>query len=130
MSSYKQPSPTELLQKLDTVDRDHYVIFYSSPEERGRPWCRDCENAAPIITKHISAKPEDSTVIFVGSREEWNDKSNVWRAHPYAVERVPTILKLVNGKPGSVEAKVASAPRIVEAEILEGSLFRAFLNSS
>ncbi|ORY75960.1 hypothetical protein BCR35DRAFT_306015 [Leucosporidium creatinivorum] len=106
------------------ADERHFLIFIASHEERGRPWCRDCEAAEPIIAK--SVKPQESTVVWVGSREEWNKDDNVWRQAPFNVYRVPTILKVEPGT-GTVSERVSIARKVVEAEILEGKVLRAFL---
>lgn len=60
-------TPLDILSALPKTST-HYLILVASHEERGRPWCRDCEAAEPLIAANIAEK--ESTVVWVGSREE------------------------------------------------------------
>lgn len=63
-----EQTPTTILANISqTTSRPQYLIFYSSPEDRGRPWCRDCRLAYPIIA--ASGISADSIVIHVGDRD-------------------------------------------------------------
>ncbi|KAK4701075.1 hypothetical protein P7C70_g5163, partial [Phenoliferia sp. Uapishka_3] len=120
-------TPASVLASLSlpTSSRPHFLIFMASYEERGRPWCRDCEAAEGPIMALIPGS--ESSIVFVGDRETWNDPENPWRRAPFNVTKIPTILKL-SGDSQNVSEKVANATRIVEADILEGSKLRAFVH--
>ncbi|SCZ89157.1 BZ3500_MvSof-1268-A1-R1_Chr1-1g00995 [Microbotryum saponariae] len=131
------PPPTQdaasVLASLPLDSKRHMLVFLASHEERGRPWCRDCEAAEPLIVKYLDEK--NSTVIWVGSREEWTKPDNVWRQKPWNVQRVPTLIKIeastsanVTGQESpSIEDRISNAPHLVEADILEGSKLRGFV---
>ncbi|KAM0790684.1 hypothetical protein ACM66B_004543 [Microbotryomycetes sp. NB124-2] len=104
-------------------NRSHYLVFMAS-HERGRPWCRDCENAQPYISNYI--KPLESTTIYVGSRDEWNKPDNTWRQAPFNVERVPTVLKVEPVEHVEASTKIQHASRIVEGDILDDHKMRMF----
>ncbi|KAL8283242.1 hypothetical protein RQP46_006020 [Phenoliferia psychrophenolica] len=101
----------------------YFLVFSASLGERGRPW--DCENVLGPLA--VALKDREASTIYVGNRDEWNAESNPFRQAPFNVERVPTVLRLPGDWKGTVEERVASASRIVEADILEGSKLRAFL---
>jgi hypothetical protein len=68
-------SPASVLASIPpSSSKPHYLIFFSTPEPRGRMWCRHCLQAEPVIKKDI--KELDCTVVFVGGPEEWMDKEN------------------------------------------------------
>ncbi|SCV71556.1 BQ2448_3144 [Microbotryum intermedium] len=129
------PPPTQdaasVLASLPRDSERHMLVFLASHEERGRPWCRDCEAAEPLIVKYLDER--NSTVIWVGSREEWMKPDNVWRQAPWNVQRIPTLIK-VEAKTtnaatqySSIEERVSNASHLVEADILEGSKLREFV---
>ncbi|KAM0755585.1 hypothetical protein T439DRAFT_320285 [Meredithblackwellia eburnea MCA 4105] len=124
-SSIPEQNPEQVLATLPKGPEEHYLLFSSSLEERGRPWCRDCEAAQGPLAAVI---PDNaSSIVYVGDRETWNKPENPWKQAPFNIERIPTILKL-KGE-GSIEDKITRANRLVEAEILEGSILRAFIKS-
>lgn len=76
-----QQIPSSLLSSLPSTA--HYLIFFSTPSERGRPfvpppppssiakgdrrWCRDCRAAEAPIANSIGEA--ESTIVYVGDRE-------------------------------------------------------------
>ncbi|KAJ7109934.1 hypothetical protein C8R44DRAFT_883954 [Mycena epipterygia] len=105
---------------------EEFLIFYSSIVD-GKMWCPDCRSVDDVVQAVFGAPDGPSAVIvYVGTKPEWRavdsaDRwSNVFRAEPFNIRGVPTIVKM---------SKKEEVGRLVDAEIktklsafVEGSL--------
>jgi thiol-disulfide isomerase/thioredoxin len=70
----------------------HFVLFFASGTP---PWCPDCRDAQPHLESVFKA--DDAPVLHVvrvGEREQWKTPSNKWRAEPYRIGEIPTLVRL------------------------------------
>lgn len=112
------------------------MLFWASNDERGRPWCRDCENAKEPVTRNILDR--ESTLVYVGDRATWNDPKHPFRQAPFSVERVPTVIRVdpvsttnearTSSTGVDAQSRVMNAPRLVEGEILDEAKLKQFVS--
>ena len=84
----------EILQESKDKSSRIFVLFFGN-ETDGKSWCPDCVAAKPIIQKNYQyLKSGDLFVtVFVGKRDVWKDKTNVFRTdHNFKVTVIPTLL--------------------------------------
>lgn len=76
----------------------HYVVYFASPENGQSSWCPDCRNALPALQNVFGADSAPSAyLVQVGVRSEWKgNPNNKWRAEPFNISGVPTIVKVEN----------------------------------
>ncbi|GFR48086.1 hypothetical protein Agub_g9925 [Astrephomene gubernaculifera] len=80
-----------LPELLDHVE-PHFVVFTSGLDESGRPWCRDCAAALPIIREVVLGSGGSLLEVSVGRREEWSNRQHPLRVDPGCpVTFVPTL---------------------------------------
>ncbi|KAI0081080.1 hypothetical protein K474DRAFT_1588315 [Panus rudis PR-1116 ss-1] len=97
------------------VAPEKFLIFYSSRLPDGSLWCPDCVAVDDVVQKTFGPPDAPSAlVVYVGQRPEWKSPSNPFRADPYNVGSIPTIIRVDDGK------------RLVEGEIDEHSLSSSF----
>ncbi|KAI0652390.1 hypothetical protein C8Q79DRAFT_96742 [Trametes meyenii] len=85
-----------------------YLIFYSSRDAGGKLWCPDCVAVEELVAKTFGpVEGPAGVVVYVGQRPEWKTPSNPFRAGPWHVSSIPTIIRTRDGA------------RLVEDEILE-----------
>ncbi|GAA6037918.1 hypothetical protein JCM8097_009490 [Rhodosporidiobolus ruineniae] len=121
-------SPESVLSQTKDAspDKPHYLVFFSSPDENtGKPWCPDCADVQEDVGRLVPEK--QSTLVFVGSREEWRKPDNPFRAAPYNVNKIPTIIKVTQGGGDAAANSLESAPRLIETELRDRSKFEAFV---
>ncbi|GAA5967196.1 hypothetical protein JCM11641_000474 [Rhodosporidiobolus odoratus] len=103
----------------------HYLVFFSSIDEStGKPWCPDCEEVQGQVEKLVPEK--QSTLVFVGSRDEWKSPDNAFRSAPFNVSKIPTVIKLTESG-DSLTGSLDSAPRLIEAELRDPTKFQQFV---
>ncbi|GAA6019415.1 hypothetical protein JCM10207_001378 [Rhodosporidiobolus poonsookiae] len=103
----------------------HYLVFFSSLDDTtGKPWCPDCADVQGTVDKLVPEK--QSTLVFVGSRQEWKTPDNPFRAAPFNVSKIPTIIRVEQGG-DSLASSLESAPRLVEADLRDESKFSQFV---
>ncbi|KAI0275137.1 hypothetical protein BC834DRAFT_851316 [Gloeopeniophorella convolvens] len=92
--------------------KENFVIFYSSRDENGRMWCPDCRDVEGAVERAFAPVDGPSgLIIYVGQKAEWKTEANAFRAEPWRVESVPTIVKLRDA---------VEAGRLVDDEIAHG----------
>lgn len=109
---------TSLVEKEgETVGRI-IILFLASYDESGSSWCEDCRNAEPVVYSVLEEFAEtdagkDSLFVtaFVGQRPEWKTPTSPFRAAPFHVKAVPTLL-LVNGEDRLEEAQLLHPDKI------------------
>jgi thiol-disulfide isomerase/thioredoxin len=80
-----------------TSNDTHYVVYFASPENGQSSWCPDCRNALPALQNVFGTDSAPSAyVIQAGKRAEWRDAKNKWRAEPYSIACLPTIVRVEN----------------------------------
>ncbi|OSX67104.1 hypothetical protein POSPLADRAFT_1128913 [Postia placenta MAD-698-R-SB12] len=78
--------------------QEDFVIFYASRDECGNLWCPDCVAVESRVKNAFGRDDGRSAVIvYVGQRPEWKSLSNPFRADPWKVESIPTIIKVRDG---------------------------------
>ncbi|TBU49980.1 hypothetical protein BD309DRAFT_946134 [Dichomitus squalens] len=88
--------------------KSEYLIFFSSRGEGGKLWCPDCVAVEDLVKQTFeSAEGPSGTIVYVGQRSEWKTPSNPFRAQPWNVQSVPTVIRIRDGA------------RLVEQEIRE-----------
>ncbi|GAA6003107.1 uncharacterized protein JCM10292_002866 [Rhodotorula paludigena] len=117
--------PQALLNRAKSASGPHFLVFFSSLDEStGKPWCPDCSDVQASVDEIV---PQDkSTLVFVGSREEWRDPNNKFRQPPFKVDRIPTIIRVEGGE-ANVASSLDSAPRLIESELRDPSKLKQFV---
>ncbi|KAF8634968.1 hypothetical protein AX15_000692 [Amanita polypyramis BW_CC] len=87
--------------KTLTKDPDRFIVFYSSIVN-GQMWCPDCQGVEQVVQETFN-KPDgpSALIVYVGDRNQfrlWKSLSNVYRALPWNIQSVPTIVKVKGGK--------------------------------
>ncbi|KAI0645105.1 hypothetical protein C8Q79DRAFT_927357 [Trametes meyenii] len=109
----ESPSPADPEWVKANANAD-YLIFFSSRDESGTPWCPYCVAAEDTVKKVFSpADGPSGVIIYVGQRAEWKTPSNPFRAEPWNVKGVPTIIRARDGVPlaGSINEELAAFVR-------------------
>ncbi|GAA5884565.1 hypothetical protein JCM6882_005301 [Rhodosporidiobolus microsporus] len=121
-------SPQAVLSQIPSSTSSsspHYLIFFSSLDENtGKPWCPDCADVQGEVEKLVPEK--QSTLVFVGSRNEWKTPDNPFRQAPFNVSKIPTIIKVTEGG-DAVTSSLDSAQRLIEADLRDPAKFQAFV---
>ncbi|ORY34599.1 hypothetical protein BCR39DRAFT_513559 [Naematelia encephala] len=111
------PPPDSAIASTETEPT--FLIFFST-REGGQLWCPHCRDVEGIIDSTFKGASKPKGVItHVGSFAEWKTPSTPHPARAkYGVEKLPTIVKLQNGK------IIGRAPKadIVDAEKLDAFL--------
>ncbi|KAI0718950.1 hypothetical protein C8T65DRAFT_803468 [Cerioporus squamosus] len=90
------PDPTEPSWARDV--KTEYLIFFSSRDESGKLWCPDCRVVEGLVAEAFGpAESPSATMLYVGQRSEWKTPVNPYRAHPWNVQSVPTIVRTRDG---------------------------------
>ncbi|EIW63986.1 uncharacterized protein TRAVEDRAFT_32840 [Trametes versicolor FP-101664 SS1] len=90
-----------------TVTAD-FLIFYSSRDGNGRLWCPDCVSVENLVQNTFGpAEGPSGAIVYVGQRPDWKTPSNAFRAGPWNVSSIPTVIRTRDGA------------RLVEGEITE-----------
>ncbi|KAI0334416.1 hypothetical protein GY45DRAFT_1318433 [Cubamyces sp. BRFM 1775] len=85
-----------------------FLIFYSSRDESGKLWCPDCVAVENVVQQTFgSADGPSAVIVYVGQRTAWKTPSNPYRAGPWNVNSIPTVIRSRDGA------------RLVEEEISE-----------
>ncbi|KDQ63117.1 hypothetical protein JAAARDRAFT_367548 [Jaapia argillacea MUCL 33604] len=72
-----------------------FLIFYSSRDERGVPWCPDCRDVEGLVDETFRSQDAPlGLIVYVGQRSEWKTPSNPFRGDPWKIESIPTVIKL------------------------------------
>ncbi|KAM6498688.1 Eukaryotic protein of unknown function (DUF953) domain containing protein [Amanita muscaria] len=76
---------------------DQFIVFYSSIVD-GHMWCPDCRDVDQLIQDTFKSEGSPSAlIVYVGDRTQWKSPSNIYRAEPWNIQSIPTIVKLKNG---------------------------------
>ncbi|KIY73573.1 hypothetical protein CYLTODRAFT_485419 [Cylindrobasidium torrendii FP15055 ss-10] len=98
-----------IVSEASAVPDDATVIFYSSIVD-GKLWCPDCRDVEGIVNATFQGEKKPTAyLVYVGDRPTWKSPKSVFRAEPWKITSVPTILKRKDGKEVS---------RIQDSEIL------------
>ncbi|KAH9858329.1 hypothetical protein C2E23DRAFT_177243 [Lenzites betulinus] len=85
-----------------------FLIFYASRDANGRLWCPDCVAVENLVQQTFGPSDGPSGVlVYVGQRADWKSPSNAFRAGPWHLNSIPTIIRTRDGA------------RLVEDEITE-----------
>jgi len=79
--------------------KQSFVIFYASRDDDGKMWCPDCRIVEDLIERTFA--PADSPsglIVYVGQRIEWKTEANFFRAAPWHIRSIPTVVKLQGAK--------------------------------
>ncbi|KAJ4472605.1 hypothetical protein C8J55DRAFT_607760 [Lentinula edodes] len=77
---------------------EEYLVFYSSIVD-GQMWCPDCLAVEELVERTFSSEDAPSAlIVYAGDRPTWKSPSNIFRTGPFAVQCVPSIVKIQNGK--------------------------------
>ncbi|KAI0778713.1 hypothetical protein BD413DRAFT_609285 [Trametes elegans] len=75
-----------------------FLIFYSSRDERGQLWCPDCVAVERLVQETFGSPDGPSgAIVYVGQRAEWKTPSNPFRAEPWNVSSIPTVIRTRDG---------------------------------
>ncbi|KAI0319423.1 hypothetical protein OF83DRAFT_1054989 [Amylostereum chailletii] len=97
-----------------TAIKEQYVIFYASRDESGRMWCGDCRDVEHLVERTFDGSDAPSAlIVYVGHKPEWKTPSNPFRAEPWLVQSIPTVVRTTDNA------------RLVEGEI--GMLLEQFI---
>ncbi|CDO73100.1 hypothetical protein BN946_scf185007.g154, partial [Trametes cinnabarina] len=88
----ESPDPAEPAW-VEGVTAD-FLIFYSSRDESGKLWCPDCV-AVENVVQATFGPPEgpSGVIVYVGQRPAWKTPSNPFRAAPWNVASIPTVIR-------------------------------------
>ncbi|WVQ84428.1 hypothetical protein IAT38_006580 [Cryptococcus sp. DSM 104549] len=113
-TNYPPPDAT-----IASTDKPTFLIFYSNVEG-GSMWCPHCRDVEGVVKAAFTGGSKPKGVItYVGSFTQWKTPPTPHPARAkYGVERVPTIIRLENGK---------ETARATKLDILSSSKFEEFL---
>lgn len=64
-------SPESILAQVPSTaspSSPHFLIFFASPDDSGKPWCPDCSEVQSEVDRYV---PEmSSTLVYVGDRTQ------------------------------------------------------------
>ncbi|KAI0308274.1 hypothetical protein B0F90DRAFT_1621821 [Multifurca ochricompacta] len=110
-------NPFELSSYEDI--RENFLIFYASRDESGRMWCPDCRVVEDLVERTFArADGPSALIIYVGQKPEWKTEANNFRAAPWCIQSIPTVVKLQDGK---------EIGRLVEGDIINGPGLEEFV---
>ncbi|RDX51902.1 hypothetical protein OH76DRAFT_1346010 [Lentinus brumalis] len=90
------PDPAESSWAQDV--KAEYLIFFSSRDESGKPWCPDCRAIEGLLEEAFGpAESPSAMILYVGQRSAWKTPANPYRAPPWSVQSVPTIVRTRDG---------------------------------
>lgn len=109
---------TALVEKEGAKVGRIIILFLASYDESGKSWCSDCRDAEPVVYSvlHEFAETDagkDSLFVtaFVGQKPEWKTPTSPFRAAPFHVKAVPTLL-LAGGEDRLEEAQLLHPDKI------------------
>ncbi|KIP11094.1 hypothetical protein PHLGIDRAFT_60352, partial [Phlebiopsis gigantea 11061_1 CR5-6] len=74
---------------------EDFVVFYSSRDEDGRLWCPDCRAVEDLVQRTFArADGPAALIVWVGQKPAWKSPSNAFRAQPWNVGSVPTVIRV------------------------------------
>jgi len=83
---------------LENGIREDFLLFYASRDEAGKMWCPDCVAVDDLVQRTFGPKDGPSVfIVHVGQRAEWKSQLNPFRADPWKVESIPTIIRVRDG---------------------------------
>ncbi|GAA5930623.1 hypothetical protein JCM1841_006820 [Sporobolomyces salmonicolor] len=115
-------SPEAVLSQIPSStspSAPHYLIFFA-------PWCPDCLATQSAIEQRV---PEsNSTLVYVGERQQWKTPDNPFRKAPFNISKIPTIVRVEQGGE-ALHGSLESAPRLVEGELRDDAKFEQFVKA-
>ncbi|PCH34208.1 hypothetical protein WOLCODRAFT_160690 [Wolfiporia cocos MD-104 SS10] len=85
-------------QHLADGVHDDFLIFYASRDDTGKLWCPDCAAVDGLLQQKFGpGNGPSGLIVYVGQRAEWKSPSNPFRAEPWKVESIPTIIRVRDG---------------------------------
>ncbi|KAK0121815.1 hypothetical protein ONS95_010098 [Cadophora gregata] len=113
-------SPSELeasLKATATTSKPAFFIVYASLVN-GKSWCGDCRDAESFVNSKFASGEDVVKVVYAGQRDEWRKQDNPWRADPFKITNLPTLVKVTAD--GNVE-------KLVEADVYNQRKLDAFV---
>ncbi|KAG6332070.1 hypothetical protein ID866_7024, partial [Astraeus odoratus] len=99
-----------------------FLVFFSSRLD-GKLWCPDCVAVERLINQTFTAKESPpALLVYVGQRDEWRSKDNIFRGAPWHLTAIPTIIKL-NEAGDEID-------RLVENDVQDPGKFALFVRES
>ncbi|KAL2064282.1 hypothetical protein VTL71DRAFT_4776 [Oculimacula yallundae] len=106
-------SPSELLASIKasttTSSKPTFAIIYASLTN-GKSWCGDCRDAESFVNGKFASGGDVVSVVYAGQRDEWRKLDNPWRAEPFEIAKLPTLVKYTVD--GNIE-------KLVEADVYD-----------
>ncbi|KAI0800745.1 hypothetical protein C8Q74DRAFT_1364431 [Fomes fomentarius] len=91
-------SPDPAVPEWTKEVKSDYLVFYSSRDQNGNLWCPDCRRIESWVQDAFGpADKPPATIVYVGQRAEWKTPSNPFRARPWEVESIPTVIRTKDG---------------------------------
>jgi len=79
--------------------KQNFVIFYASRDDDGNMWCPDCRIVEDLIERTFApVNGPSGLIVYVGQRIEWKTEANFFRAAPWRIQSIPTVVKLQGAK--------------------------------
>ncbi|KAL5322677.1 hypothetical protein ACEPPN_010652 [Leptodophora sp. 'Broadleaf-Isolate-01'] len=113
-------SPSELAASLKasaTASKPSFVVVYASLVN-GKSWCGDCRDAESFVNSKFASGEDVVKVVYAGQRDEWRKQDNPWRAAPFKITNLPTLVKVT--AEGNFE-------KLVEADVYNQRKLDAFV---
>ncbi|KAN0133317.1 Eukaryotic protein of unknown function (DUF953) domain containing protein [Lactarius tabidus] len=86
------------LSSCESVKQE-FVIFYASRDDDGKMWCPDCRIVEDLIERTFApADGPSGLIVYVGQRIEWKTGANFFRAAPWRIRSIPTVVRLQGAK--------------------------------
>jgi len=89
---------TSDMQDVENTSAD-YLVFYSSIDPNSnKMWCPDCRDVESLV-EQVFRQPgaPSALIVYVGQRSGWKDSANPFRATPWKINSVPTIVRRNDG---------------------------------
>ncbi|KAH7412824.1 hypothetical protein BKA64DRAFT_659646 [Cadophora sp. MPI-SDFR-AT-0126] len=113
-------SPSELeatLKASATTSKPAFAVIYASLVN-SKSWCGDCRDAEAFVNSKFASGEDVVKVVYAGQRDEWRKQDNPWRAAPFKITNLPTLVKVTAD--GKVE-------KLVEADVYNQRKLDAFV---
>ncbi|KAI0715024.1 hypothetical protein C8Q76DRAFT_729248 [Earliella scabrosa] len=93
-----QESPDPAAPSWANEADSEFLVFFSSRDQSGMLWCPDCVRVEGLVQSTFGpAERPSATIVYVGQRPEWKTPSNPFRAPPWEVPALPTVIRTRDG---------------------------------
>ncbi|PVH78163.1 hypothetical protein DL98DRAFT_516984 [Cadophora sp. DSE1049] len=133
-------SPFELeasLKASATASNPAFAVFYASLVN-GKSWCGDCRDAESFVNRKFASGEEVVKIVYAGQRDEWRKQDNPWKAAPFKITNLPTLVQVTADGVSEVSlhdfsehgllTKIQKVEKLVETDVYNQRKLDAFVD--